>query len=45
MLSEIRARNNGDVPPEDSYRVLAIRREATINPSCGIMQEKTVGVI
>ena len=46
MLSEIRARNNGDVPPGESWGLLAIRRETTINPACGVgmQQEKEAGV-
>lgn len=35
ILSDILKKHNYDVPPEESYRLLAIRREATINPVCG----------
>jgi hypothetical protein len=45
ILSAIREQNNGDVPPGESYRLLAIRRVATINPACRGMQEKKAGVI
>ena len=44
ILSVIREQNNGDVPAGESWRLMAIRREATISPACGGMQEKTVGV-
>jgi hypothetical protein len=46
ILSAIREQNGGDVPPGESYRLLAIRREATINPACrvGMQQEKEIGV-
>lgn len=43
ILSAIREQNNGDVPVGESWRLLAIRREATISPACRVMQEK-VGV-
>jgi hypothetical protein len=45
MLSAIREQNNGDVPPGESWRLMAIRRESTIAPACGVMQEKMAGVI
>ena len=45
ILSEILKKHDYDIPPEEAYRLLAIRRESVINPSCGVMQEKTAGVV
>lgn len=46
ILSAIREQNGGDVPPEESYRLLAIRRESVIsNPTCRGMQERKVGTV
>ena len=44
ILSEILKKHDYDMPPDEAWRLLAIRRESVINPSCGVMQE-SAGVV
>lgn len=41
ILSEILKRHDYDMPPSEAWRLLAIRRESVINPSCGVMLTRT----